>query len=61
MAQPNNERTEVRLARQRFVSSGRVHEIEARARIHKHFKVAVEKVALGKVNFSNGILKQPVH
>jgi hypothetical protein len=30
-----------------------------RARILKHFKVAAEKIALGKVNFSNGILKQP--
>jgi hypothetical protein len=29
------------------------------ARILKHFKVAAEKIALGKVNFSNGILKQP--
>ncbi len=24
-----------------------------------HFKVTAEKIALGKVNFSNGILKQP--
>jgi hypothetical protein len=30
-----------------------------RARILKHFKVTAEKTALGKVNFSNGILKQP--
>ncbi len=30
-----------------------------RARILKHFKVAAEKIALGKVNFSNGILNQP--
>ena len=30
-----------------------------RARILKHFKVTAEKIALGKVNFSNGILKQP--
>jgi hypothetical protein len=29
------------------------------ARILKHFQVTVEKIALGKVNFSNGILKQP--
>jgi hypothetical protein len=29
------------------------------ARILKHFKVTAEKIALGKVNFSNGILKQP--
>jgi hypothetical protein len=32
---------------------------ESRARILKHFKVTAEKIALGKVNFSNGILKQP--
>ncbi len=32
---------------------------EFRARILKHFKVTAEKIALGKVNFSNGILKQP--
>ncbi len=25
----------------------------------KHFKVTAENIALGKVNFSNGILKQP--
>jgi hypothetical protein len=31
----------------------------ARARILKHFKVTAEKVDLGKVNFSSGILKQP--
>jgi hypothetical protein len=30
-----------------------------RARILKHFKVTAKKIALGKVNFSNGILKQP--
>jgi hypothetical protein len=30
-----------------------------RARILKHLKVTSEKIALGKVNFSNGILKQP--
>jgi hypothetical protein len=30
-----------------------------RARILKHFKVTAEKIALGKVNFSNRILKQP--
>jgi hypothetical protein len=30
-----------------------------RAQILKHFKVTAEKIALGKVNFSNGILKQP--
>ncbi len=29
------------------------------ARILKHFKVTAEKIAFGKVNFSNGILKQP--
>ncbi len=32
---------------------------QARARILKHFKVTAEKKAFGKVNFSNGILKQP--
>jgi hypothetical protein len=31
----------------------------SRARIFKHVKVTTEKIALGKVNFSNGILKQP--
>jgi hypothetical protein len=31
----------------------------ARARILKHFKVTAEKIDLGKVNFSSGILKQP--
>ncbi len=30
-----------------------------RARILQHFKVTAEKIALGKVNFSKGILKQP--
>jgi hypothetical protein len=25
----------------------------------KHFKVTAEKIAVGKINFSNGILKQP--
>ncbi len=30
------------------------------AQILKHFKVTVEKIALGKVKFSNKILKQPV-
>jgi hypothetical protein len=30
-----------------------------RARILKYFKVTAEKIALGKVNFSNGILKLP--
>jgi hypothetical protein len=30
-----------------------------RARILKHFKVTAENITLGKVNFSNGILKQP--
>jgi hypothetical protein len=29
------------------------------AQILKHFKVTAEKIALGKVNFSSGILKQP--
>jgi hypothetical protein len=29
------------------------------ARVLKHFKVTAEKIALGKVTFSNGILKQP--
>ncbi len=27
--------------------------------IHEHFKVTAEEIALGKVYFSNGILKQP--
>jgi hypothetical protein len=31
----------------------------SRARILKHCKVTAEKMALGKVNFSKGILKQP--
>ncbi len=31
----------------------------SRARILKHFKVTAEKIALGEVNFSNGILSQP--
>jgi hypothetical protein len=31
--------------------------IQSRARILKHFKVTAEKIALGKVNFSCGILK----
>jgi hypothetical protein len=30
-----------------------------KAHILKHFKVTAEKIALGKVNFSKGILKQP--
>jgi hypothetical protein len=30
----------------------------SRARILKHFKVAAEKIALGKVDFSREILKQ---
>jgi hypothetical protein len=31
----------------------------SRARILKHFEVTAEKIALGEVSFSNGILKQP--
>jgi hypothetical protein len=27
-------------------------------KVFKHFKVTAEKIALGKANFSNGILKQ---
>ncbi len=41
------------------VQNKRIGKCLDRARILKHLKVTAEKIALGKVNFSNGILKQP--
>ncbi len=38
----------------------KTHATLSRARILKHFKVVAEKIALGKVDFSSEILKQPI-
>jgi hypothetical protein len=44
---------------QDLADSDVLHGPTTRARILKHFKVTAEKIALEKVNFSKGILKQP--